>query len=112
LVFGLFSVNWSHSHSESIRQSFFSWVKISIPFQTQEHMNLRFPHSHLAYLEKSVMRESSTPLLLLPSGHFVHSVFMSYIYFLYIYMYSRWVISSVMSESLWLLSFLSYSSFL
>lgn len=28
---------------------------------------------------------------------------------LYIYIYSRWVIYSVMSESLWLLSFLSYS---
>lgn len=35
---------------------------------------------HLAYLEKSVMRESLTTLLLLPSGHFVHSVFMSSIY--------------------------------
>lgn len=51
---------------------------------SQEHMNLSFPHYHLAYLEKSVMRESSTTLLLLPSGHFVHSVFMSSIYISFI----------------------------
>lgn len=50
LVFGLFSVNWSHSHSESIRQSFFSWVKRSIPFQT------------------NVSRAYESPLSSFPSG--------------------------------------------